>query len=40
VHGLFACGDNTTRLRTVASSVAMGTTAGMMINKELIEEDF
>ncbi|MEO6949114.1 MAG: FAD-dependent oxidoreductase, partial [Ginsengibacter sp.] len=40
VHGLFACGDNTTRLRTVASSVAMGTTAGMMVNKELIEEDF
>ena len=40
VHSLFACGDNTTRLRTVASSVATGTTAGMMVNKELIEEDF
>ena len=40
VPGLFACGDNTTRMRTVATSVAMGTTAGMMVNKELIEEDF
>jgi thioredoxin reductase len=40
VQGLFACGDNTTRMRTVATSVAMGTTAGMMVNKELIEEDF
>ena len=40
VPGVFACGDNTTRVRTVANSVAMGTTAGMMVNKELIEEDF
>ncbi|MEJ7827229.1 MAG: NAD(P)/FAD-dependent oxidoreductase [Segetibacter sp.] len=40
VHGVFACGDNTTRMRTVANSVSMGTTAGMMVNKELIEEDF
>jgi thioredoxin reductase len=40
IHGVYACGDNTTRLRTVANSVAMGTTAGMMVNKELIEERF
>jgi len=40
VHGVFACGDNTARMRTVANSVAMGTTAGMMVNKELIEEHF
>ncbi|CAN5391904.1 NAD(P)/FAD-dependent oxidoreductase [soil metagenome] len=40
VHGLYACGDNTTRIRTVANAVAMGTTAGMMVNKELIDEDF
>lgn len=40
VPGVFACGDNTTRLRTVANSVAMGTNAGMMVNKELIEERF
>lgn len=40
VEGIYACGDNTTRLRTVANSVSMGTTAGMMVNKELIEENF
>ena len=28
VPGIYACGDNTTRLRTVANAVAMGTTAG------------
>lgn len=38
--GIYACGDNTTRLRTVANAVAMGTTAGMMVNKELIAEEF
>ena len=40
VHGIFACGDNTTRIRTVANAVAMGTTAGMMVNKEMVEEEF
>lgn len=40
IHGIYACGDNTTRLRTVANAVAMGTTAGMMVNKELIAEEF
>lgn len=40
IHGIYACGDATTRVRTVANSVAMGTTAGMMLNKELIEEEF
>ena len=40
VHAVFACGDNTTRVRTVANAVAIGTTAGMMVNKELIEEIF
>ena len=40
VHGVFACGDNTTQLRTVANAVATGTTSGMMVNKELIEEKF
>jgi thioredoxin reductase len=40
VEGVFACGDNTTRMRTVASAVAMGTTTGIMVNKELIEETF
>ncbi|MEO8764118.1 MAG: NAD(P)/FAD-dependent oxidoreductase [Ginsengibacter sp.] len=40
VYGIYACGDSTSRMRTVANAVAMGTTAGMMVNKELIEEDF
>ena len=40
VPGIFASGDNTTRMRTVANAVAMGTTAGMMVNKELILEEF
>ena len=37
---VFACGDNVTRLRTVANAVAMGTFTGMTLNKELIEERF
>jgi thioredoxin reductase len=40
IHGVFACGDNTTRMRTVANAVSMGTTTGLMVNKELIEESF
>lgn len=37
---VYACGDNTTRMRTVANAVSMGTTTGLMVNKELIEEEF
>lgn len=40
VQGIYACGDNTTRSRTVANAVAMGTTAGMMLNKEIVLEAF
>jgi thioredoxin reductase len=40
IPGVFACGDNTSRMRTVANAVATGTHAGMMLNKELIEENF
>lgn len=40
VPGLYACGDNTTRLRTVANAVAQGTTTGMMLNKDLVAEEF
>jgi thioredoxin reductase len=40
VPGVFACGDNSTRMRTVANAVAMGTTTGIMVNKALIEEAF
>ncbi len=40
VHGVFSSGDNTTRMRSIANSVGMGTMAGMMANKEIIEEEF
>jgi thioredoxin reductase len=40
VAGVFACGDNVTRMRTVANAVAMGTTTGMAVNKELIDDQF
>lgn len=40
VPGVYACGDNTSRMRTVANAVAMGTAAGIMLNKELAEEEF
>lgn len=40
VEGIFACGDNVTRMRTVANAVAMGTTAGAILNRELVFERF
>lgn len=40
VDGIYACGDNTTKMRTVANAVAMGTTAGMSASKKLIVEQF
>jgi len=39
-NGVFACGDNGTRMRTVANAVAMGTTAGMTASKKMILEEF
>ncbi len=39
VPGVFACGDSVTRIRTVANAVAMGATAGMMLNRQLIFEE-
>ncbi len=40
IPGVFACGDNTSRTRTVANAVSAGTTTGLMVNKALIGEDF
>jgi thioredoxin reductase len=40
VPGVYACGDNTSRWRTVANAVAMGTMTGMMVNRDLILEAF
>lgn len=39
VPGVFACGDNCT-MRSVALAVASGHIAGVVVNKELIEESF
>lgn len=40
VEGVYAIGDNASRMRTVANAVAMGTTAGMVISKKMIVEAF
>lgn len=40
VKGIFACGDNASRTRTVANAVATGTTAGIAASKQLIFEQF
>lgn len=40
VHGIYACGDNTTPLRSVANAVYAGNVSGAAANKELIEEAF
>lgn len=38
--GIYACGDNTTMMRSVSNAVAMGTLAGAAVNKEIIDEEF
>lgn len=38
--GIYACGDNSSHIRTLANAVAMGTITGMALNKELINESF
>jgi thioredoxin reductase len=40
VPGVYACGDNSIMLRSVSAAVAAGNTAGAMVNKELIDEEF
>lgn len=40
VYGIYACGDNTTFMRSVSNAVAMGTLSGAMANKEIIDETF
>lgn len=36
VKGIFATGDNASRMRTVANAVAMGTSVGISVSKQLI----
>lgn len=38
--GVFACGDNTTMMRSVANAVAQGNFTGAIVNKELSEQGF
>ncbi len=40
VKGIFACGDNSSLMRSVANAVSTGNLAGALANKELCEEDF
>ncbi|WP_343705030.1 NAD(P)/FAD-dependent oxidoreductase [Flavobacterium sp.] len=40
IAGVFASGDCTTPMRSVAIAVSTGSFAGAVLNKELIEEDF
>lgn len=40
VNGVFACGDNSTMMRSVGHAVATGGITGSMANKELTDEQF
>ncbi|HYH55758.1 MAG TPA: FAD-dependent oxidoreductase, partial [Anseongella sp.] len=40
IPGVFASGDNSISMRSVAASVSSGSLAGAAANKELIDEDF
>ena len=39
-NGIFACGDNSSMMRSISYAVATGAVSGSMINRELIEEEF
>ena len=40
VKGIYACGDNVSRMRTLANAVAMGTMTGMAVSRKMIFEEF
>ncbi|MFD3001269.1 NAD(P)/FAD-dependent oxidoreductase [Pontibacter toksunensis] len=40
LEGVFACGDNTAMMRSVANAVYSGNLTGAMVNKELTDEQF
>ncbi|MBS1562028.1 MAG: NAD(P)/FAD-dependent oxidoreductase [Bacteroidetes bacterium] len=40
IEGVYACGDNTSPMRTVANAVASGTATGMHVNKELVMQGY
>lgn len=40
IPDVFACGDNSSRMRTVANAIASGTTAGISLTKMLVTSNF
>lgn len=40
VKGVFACGDNSTMMRSVSNAIATGNIAGAMANSELVADNF
>lgn len=40
VKGVYACGDNSSMMRSVANAVYTGSLTGAMVNKELTDENF
>ena len=40
IDGAYACGDNTTRMRSVANAVFTGNLAGVMVNMDLANKEF
>ena len=40
VEGIFACGDSTTMMRSIANAVSSGSIAGAMANMSLVGEEF
>jgi thioredoxin reductase len=40
IAGVFACGDNTNPMRSVAAAVSAGNLTGAMVNRELTDESF
>src|SRR5690606_4073271 len=40
IAGIFACGDNSSMMRSVSYAVATGGIAGSMVNKELVDDVF
>lgn len=40
LKGVFACGDNASMMRSVSNAIATGNIAGVILNKELVDEQF
>ncbi|MTI39636.1 NAD(P)/FAD-dependent oxidoreductase [Fulvivirga lutimaris] len=40
VEGVYACGDNSSGMRSVANAVATGNVAGAVVNKDLVDDQF